>query len=787
MKLTIENYGSLEEPLWDEGFVPFPVKTDGKSPFIPGITGINGAPPTELERERYRADYSYRNVAITGYLHSDGVRREDEIILTIDVDDETGQAFEELKKAVGEDLSATVSVTGQGGESHRRKYLFRVKGSHHSWPSKIMGGRIDICDDVKRCTVVGGTHVRTGKRIEAFGPDRAPLERPLRLSDIANAPRALVNYLDSLGTKRAAADDQNPCLTAEAFLESLDSREPSYFVVQFLNELTLNRDFGNEQLYTNLKRLVELQNIAEHGTQVLYDELHWCWHARDHVSGDAEKEWSHALDNAAKIHWFGESGVVLDFTYREMMLGWIEEAVAALEAVTLEERFGTVAKGRSLIEHCYEVARITGDRPIALVAAVLIQVNNEIPYTVKIKSSLGEEVLNQVLVVSGGTGTGKSAVLKNSESPLYWSYPRLRAYFGPTEPVSGEGANMAFMRELKGKRGQPCSYEWRYPERNEVFLFDEVGLVESRDARQGSTLSATVLVHHSGSHISRAKADGSVMTMPAGSYKVNWVIGTQPKRSDFFFNDNAVAAGLAGRCLWVPVTIEDDGQGIDDEWDYSESYEIEPHEVVLPDWGHASSWRPTFIEPTEELHRELRRARRLGQLGRVNPLESHSVRNKARLAAILAIADNRLHMNDDDVELAEILTQISRRTYQEALAELQEYQASKNASAGRSDGVRRHFGARRQRELDVKHHAQRIRQKLLALCGDDPMTIRHLRQVRNTNFKGTTRDEYWEDAVEYLASMADLPEQLREISSHEEIRVRESEANMVNNQKENND
>ena len=785
MQLITENYGSLEGPLWDEGFVSIPVNEDGKSPFIAGITGRDGTPPTEKERKNYIADYSNRNVAITGYLHADGVRREDETILTVDVDDETGEALRELEKVVGEALTATVSVTGRGAESHRRKYLFRVKGSRHSWPSRLMDGRIDICDDQKRCTVIGGTHVGTGKRIETYGPDGKPLGRSLRLTDVSKAPQALIDYLDKLGAQRPPFSKQAVDLTADAFVGELDIREPSYFVAQFLDELKVNRDFGNHELYANLKRLVELQNIAERGTQALFDELYWCWHARDHVSGDPEREWSHALDNAVKNHWFGDSGVALDFTYREMMLRWIDRSVAAFEAMDLEERFRVRAEGRPNLEHCFDIARVTGDRPIALVAGHLIQINNEIPYTVKLRSSLGEEPLNQVVVVIGGTGSGKTAVLRNAESPLYWRYPRLRTYHGPTEPVSGEGANMVFQREIRGKGRTPPTYTWRHAERNELFLLDEVGLLEKRASRQGSTMLETVLVHHSGSHISRAKADGSVMSMQAGQYKVNWVIGTQPKRSDFFFGESAIAAGLAGRCLWVPVTIEDVGQNIDeDDWDYDSSYEIEPHVVKLPNWGPASTWGPIYIEPTEELHRELRRARKLGQLGRVNPLESHTARNKARLAAILAIADSRLVMNDDDVELAEILTQISRKTYQSALAELTEYHNNQNASAGRSDGVRRHHGARRHREMDVQYHAKRIREKLLSLCGDEPMTTSDLRRVRNTNFKSSTRDEFWEEAVEYLASQPDLPEQLKEISSHEEIRVRESDSNKVNKPKE---
>ena len=779
------NYCSnLESDLWEQGFTTFPVNSDGKSGFLSGITGYKGSPPTDEHRATWKKDFPSRNIGMTGYIHKNGVRDETQFMLILDDDDETGEATKDLEDAIGEELPATVSVSGRGQSNPRKKTLYIVDGHRLRLPSKIMDGRIDIISDVQRLIVIGGTHSGTGLPIQIYGPSGEVLDRPLKVSDLARAPQALVEFLKSQVGNDFGPRETDENLTVDNFMACLDDREPSYFAAEFLDKISLNRNFGNSELYENLLMLVVHVNLSEKGTQAVFDRLHWCWHARDHVSGDAEKEWEHALTSAVRDNWHGHSGLVLDFTLREMVVGWLAQAEEKFFELDLEQKFFEIANGRPNFDHCGAVSAITGDRPIALAAAHLMQVNHEIPYNVKLKSSLGEESLNQILVVIGGTGTGKSAVLKNASSSLYWQYPRLRPYLGPTEPISGEGANMAFKTERKGKGGLPSTYLWRDEAHNQIFNIDEVGLLEARGSRQGSTMRETILIHHSCSDISRAKADGSLMTMPEGSYKSNWQIACQAERSEFFFNEAAVASGLAGRCIWVPVTIEGDEADAElDDWDYERSYEIEPLQVLLPVWG-VNYQNPIFIEPTEALHRELRRARRIGQLGKVNPLESHATRNKARLAAIIAISDNRLEMNDEDVELAEILTQISRRTYQEALKALRAYQNNQNVASGRSDGTRRHYGARRQRELDVQHHAKRIQDKLLELCGLETLTVQNLRQVRNNNFKGETRDEYWVDAIAYLATRSDRPEQLKEISSIEEIRARESDSNRVITKKE---
>lgn len=776
METNSENFGSSFEVYWNNGFVAFPVAENGKDPFISGILGYKGLP----DREKIRQEGSgleNRNMAIAGYFHVDGERDESEFILALDDDDETGAAMEELQSEVGLRLPPTVTISGRGPRNPRRKHLYLAKGHRLQLKSNVINGKIDICSDVQKCVVAAGIHATTKKPIVVYGADGEPLGRPLQRTDLTYAPSELVEYLKSsfqLAQNHLDIED-----IETVFLGQLDCREPSHFVQEFRTEIDLERDFGNAQLYKNLVSLVTLVNIHERGTQSAYDHLFWCWHAREHKSGDPEKEWSHSLRSAIQNVWQGPYEPT-EFTYRELMLKWVEEYQGELDHLGLEDKFFRLAKGRPLFQQVLRVSERTSDWPIALAVAVLCHIALETPYCVRFKSSLGDESLNLMAVLLGPTGSGKTSVMNNAANSNYFVYPRLRPYYAPTVAVSGEALVKAFVKpkKIKVSGGWEVIYPWRYDSRNFLFQIDEIGLLEARTARQGSTMREEMLSQHSGSPLSREKADGESWSQPQHSYRSVFMIGAQEQRSEWFFNDEAVAAGLAGRCTWVPVVRPDaDSINVDeDDFDYENMPTIEPLHVQMPSWDINRG--PYYIYPTEELHRELRKARRIALLGRSNPLESHTTRVKARLACLLAIADNRTIIHDDDVLLAELLTQISRRTYQGALRALEQSQKASLQSKGRSDGVRRHFGARRERELDVQHQAKRIKEKLLDLCGTSQMSVGDLRHVYKNNFNEKSR-ELWSEAVDYLAQQPDLPDQLKQISSLEEERLRESESNQI--------
>ena len=224
------NYCSnLESDLWEQGFTTFPVNSDGKSGFLSGITGYEGSPPSDENRATWKKEFPFRNIGITGYLHKNGVRDETQFMLILDDDDETGEATKDLEDAIGEELTATVSVSGRGQSNPRKKTLYIVDGHRLRLPSKIMDGRIDIISDVQRLIVIGGTHLGTGLPIQIYGPDGEVLDRPLKVTDLARAPQALVEFLKSQVGNDFGPRETDENLTVDNFMACLDDREQATY------------------------------------------------------------------------------------------------------------------------------------------------------------------------------------------------------------------------------------------------------------------------------------------------------------------------------------------------------------------------------------------------------------------------------------------------------------------------------------------------------------------------------------------------------------------------------
>jgi hypothetical protein len=397
--------------------------------------------------------------------------------------------------------------------------------------------------------------------------------------------------------------------------------------------------------------------------------------------------------------------------------------------------------------------------------AVLLHVTNTIPWDVYYKTPIGRDAVNLCLVLLGRTGTGKSALMATAEDEFEYARDSSQ-WRGSLEAASGEGMQDAYYyRDVKvDKKGNKMVSEgWRFPERNPFFAIKEIGSLEARSGRNGSTYRENILDLYAGSEISRIKAGGEGWAVPKLTYRWTCWIGAQPTRTAFLFNEDAVAAGLVGRFLWVNVETDFD-------FDFLTPYDEKPFVIGRPNWEQMN---PRHFVPTESLLREHEREVKKNKRGEGNPMESHTHRNKGRLACALAASDMRTYINDNDVEIAELLIQISRQSYLAALRELRVAQAQAHAQRGKSDGIRSHHGARKSTQLAVEHHAKRIVQKLLELCGEEPVTIQNLRQVFKLNFNADTR-KYWTEAIESIPSMENLPKQLAAILDLEKVRIEES-------------
>jgi hypothetical protein len=762
----IKPFGDNMDGYWANCLSPLPTKDDGKAPGLAGITGRKGKPDLGKLKE-VKVKMGHRNLAISGQIHKNGVVDDSQSLVTIDNDDETGESLKVLAKNSGVALPPTVTVTSRGANNPRRKYIYRVRGIQHNLKGNVIDEKIDICSDTQRCVVMEGIHKGTGNPIVIYGPDGEPLGRIPKLNDFAWMPEELLAFLTKTNTSSKAIanlENDEPAFAIESFIDELDEGPASEWVSDFIDKVDSSPAFGNQELFEFLCELVVLCNLWERGTFGAFNKLKHYWLTREHKSGSADKEWEHALFNAVNQNWQGPIGTRPSFTMRELALKWQEELSSDVD---YENRLFKLGKERGLFKQVVKVAQITGDNRAALLVAVLAQVAFEIPWDVYFESALGKDALNLLVVLVGPSGAGKSIITQHAEDDRYFKIPRLREYTGPSDAVSGEAMLAGLVGRYSLGKGK-YFYDWRNPEHNKLYNIDEIGMLEARNSRQGSTIRETMLSLHSGSPISRESASGENWAKPKNSYRIVFQIGAQPKRSEIFFTEDAIAAGFAGRCLWADVTRDED-------LIFKPQESIEPMVIPLPDWKSMSE--VTYF-PTEELAEEIWSNRNLYARGEGDPMESHAVRNKARIATILAAADGRTFMVDEDVELAHLLMQISRETYKSALKELVKSKAEAQAQKGRSDGLRQHHGQIRKEELDLHHHANRAKSKLLELCGDEPMTTAQLRKVYRDNFKPETRG-IWPQVIDHLAKDSSLPSQLQKISSHEEERLQELESNKI--------
>jgi hypothetical protein len=735
----INPFGDNMDGYWANGLSPVPTQDDGKAPALPGITGRKGKPDLGKLKE-VKVKMGHRNLAISGQIHKNGVLDTSQSLLTIDNDDETGHALEILAQSAGVVLPPTVTVTSRGANNPRRKFIYRVRGTQHKLKGNVVDEKIDICSDTQRCVVMEGTHKGTGNPIVIYGSDNQPLGRIPKLNDFAWVPEELLAFLtkpNAISNSSREVDTDEMSFSSEAFIEDLDAGLATDWVSEFISKVEASPDFGNQKLFEFLCDLVVLCNLWERGTLGAFNKLKLCWFAREHKSGNAEAEWANALLNAVNQNWNGPIGTRPNFTLRDLAYKWQEELSAD---VNYESRLFKLGSERALFKQVDKVSQITGDNRAALLVAVLAQIAFEIPWHIYFESTLGKDALNLMVVLVGPSGSGKSIITQHAEDERYFEIPRLREYTGPSDAVSGEAMLTGLVGRYSLGKGK-YFYDWRHQERNKLYNIDEIGMLEARSSRQGSTIRETMLSLHSASPISRESVSGENWAKPKNSYRVVFQIGAQPRRSEIFFTEDAIAAGFAGRCLWADVTRDED-------------------------------------LPFKPLAKEIWRNKNVYGRGVGDPMESHAVRNKARIATILAAADGRTFIIDDDVELAHLLMQISRETYKSALRELYKSKAEAQALKGRSDGLRQHHGQIRKDELDLQHHAGRVKSKLLDLCGNAPMTTAQLRIVYRNNFKPETRG-IWPQVIDLLAKDSDLPIQLQKISSHEEERLQELESNKI--------
>jgi Bifunctional DNA primase/polymerase, N-terminal len=310
---------------------------------------------------------------------------------------------------------------------------------------------------------------------------------------------------------------------------------------------------------------------------------------------------------------------------------------------------------RAYLEHIQQAARARLVSPWSLLGVVLAKVAAEMNPRLALPAVVGGRgTLDFYTAIVGPSGAGKSAVVSVADE--------LRSWTAASHGVgSGEGLIHSYVQRVNlAGRGEPADYVMRQHTERCFVVEDEVSRWGALASRTGSTLVPIICTMWSGGAVDLNYADPSRrLTLDRGSYRIGMVVGVQPHRAEILLDD--ADAGTPQRFLWVDT--RDSGAELGVQWP-----------GVLP-------WRPPTLPdgagPLEmsipETAKQELRASRLGMTKDwvTDGLTGHKGYIRLKAAALLALLDGRVVVNDRDWELAAVVVGHSDRTLASIEAERQ--------------------------------------------------------------------------------------------------------------------
>lgn len=310
--------------------------------------------------------------------------------------------------------------------------------------------------------------------------------------------------------------------------------------------------------------------------------------------------------------------------------------------------------------------------PWAVFGAVLAHVAARVPPWVVLPPIVGGAAsLNVFVALAAPSGGGKDAaqdVARDLVKLLAWQP------YEEATPGTGEGLIRTYAVPVKGG-----GIEWRTE--SALFYTPEIDTLRALMERPGATLHAEIRKAWTGSMLGFGNAEESRrIVLPAHSYRMAMVVGAQPLRADLIANETA--GGTAQRFLWFAA--------VDQELPEPSGRSFR----ALPAWPHGR--RPVeanapggrfHMGVSDAIVAEIRDARLRDvrrSLASTAQADGHGMLLRLKVAALLAILDGRLDINDDDWRLAGIVKAKSDET----LAAVRRVLADAATAAARERGAR---------------------------------------------------------------------------------------------------
>ncbi|WFE45324.1 hypothetical protein [Verrucosispora sp. WMMD1129] len=298
----------------------------------------------------------------------------------------------------------------------------------------------------------------------------------------------------------------------------------------------------------------------------------------------------------------------------------------------------------------------------AVLGSMLARAGAMVDHRIKFDSGRGPTgSLNTFVNLIGPSGAGKTEAMRTATRLLL--PPRYLARLdGSSDPElfrdgiglgTGEGMAEAYMGWIQretgelDRKGEPKTEKVRAQVRHNAFFYADEGqtLTKMMKERQGTTVGMAIRTAWTGGALGQANArEENTRFLPDGSYSMGLLIGYQPNIAQDLLADGG--PGTPQRFLWLSAidpNIPDEPVPLPD-----------PVRITLGEPGPAGAAVVSF---PPDLRAQLRREQLARQRGEVvvDELDSHVPLMRCKLAALLALLDERFEVTWDDWELGGLI------------------------------------------------------------------------------------------------------------------------------------
>lgn len=329
-----------------------------------------------------------------------------------------------------------------------------------------------------------------------------------------------------------------------------------------------------------------------------------------------------------------------------------------------EAGFWAARPALAAVRDCARARRVS---PWATLGAVLARVVGAVPPSLRLPPVVAAPAsLNLFVALVGESSAGKGGALAVAAEVL-------GAVGGvPFEVLplgSGEGIAHAFAIRKRGGDVQRVAT-------SVLFELSEVDTLAGLTERRGGTLLPELRKAWSGERLGFAYADKTKrLPIDAHSYRLGLLAAVQPQRAGVLLGD--ADGGLPQRFVWLPAT---DSGALD-----AEAVPVEPPPL---NWRPPAAVGERFMAVCETARREIVAARVARLRGEGGALDGHVLLCRLKVAAALALLDQRADVTDSDWHLAGVVMDVSAAT-RGRVVEVQATEAARaNMARGRAEGQR---------------------------------------------------------------------------------------------------